>query len=329
MKQQKQGGKVLPSLLIAFLAFAVIGIFAVHCASLRKEARTLVRLDTLRGLTQRIIHLELSGKNTLPLIDQADLIFASAPESARNEWEGLKADLRRYHTAAQVEQALIATSITQSGELIWQELDPYRILGHSILQGRQEWYWAIVAAAGTTVILFLVLFSRHFTPSQKYRQPLRDEQTGCYSRNYFYTKLQSEITRAERYELPLSLIIFDIDHFRQLNEAYGRTVGDGLLKRLANLVASLLRDSDTFGRTGGEEFAVVVPHTDENSTAVLAEKLRGSIEGFPFDLPMAVTCSFGITSFKKGESWQDFFSRADEGLILAKQEGRNRVSIAV
>jgi diguanylate cyclase (GGDEF)-like protein len=154
---------------------------------------------------------------------------------------------------------------------------------------------------------------------------LTDALTKAYNKNYFNDRLSTMINLAFRYNNTFSLILFDIDHFKKINDTYGHIKGDHVLKTLASLVASNLRTSDILCRWGGEEFAIIFPHTDIVNTINAAEKLRTIIANTQMIQNHPVTCSFGVTELQAQDTNESILHRADEALYKAKQTGRNRV----
>ncbi len=157
------------------------------------------------------------------------------------------------------------------------------------------------------------------------KQALTDALTGIHNRMKFDKILTSEIQRAQRNNSVLSLIIFDIDHFKQVNDTYGHSAGDNVLIRLTRLITSNIRVIDFFARWGGEEFVVLSPGTDLDGAIQLAEKLRGKVEGYNFKEPGKITLSFGVTTFHDGDTDTVLINRADDALYRAKESGRNQV----
>ncbi len=149
-----------------------------------------------------------------------------------------------------------------------------------------------------------------------------DDVTGAINRRHFFELAEHEISVTERYHRPLSLLVFDIDHFKQANDTHGHRAGDELLKRAALVAQEHLRISDIFARYGGDEFVVLLPHATSAEAAVVAERMRVAIaEG-------AMTISIGIAEFRDGDTLDGLIHRADEALYRAKNEGRNRFAIA-
>jgi diguanylate cyclase (GGDEF)-like protein/PAS domain S-box-containing protein len=182
-----------------------------------------------------------------------------------------------------------------------------------------------------------VIAFRDITEQKKYLQSLEtinklletqattDALTGIYNRIKFNHSLTIEISRAERNNSPLSLIIFDIDYFKKVNDTYGHSAGDNVLKRLAKLVETNTRETDILARWGGEEFVILAQGISLGQTVKLADKLRQKIEEFDFKKPHKITASFGVADFKKGDSSMILIDNADEALFRAKRSGRNQV----
>jgi two-component system, cell cycle response regulator len=163
-----------------------------------------------------------------------------------------------------------------------------------------------------------------------YRLAIHDALTGLYNKRYLMDYLQREIDRSTRYNRPLALILFDIDHFKAINDTMGHLAGDVTLRDLAERLRSKICKDDLLARYGGEEFAAVLTEADRATAAELAELLRRTAEDLPFTFegrPYAVTISLGVASIQGDEvlTPQALIQRADECLYRAKREGRNRV----
>jgi diguanylate cyclase (GGDEF)-like protein len=158
----------------------------------------------------------------------------------------------------------------------------------------------------------------------------RDGLTGIFNRRYFDIHMQDEMEKAARYAGPLSVLMIDIDHFKQVNDDFGHLLGDEVLRQVGSIFTLQLRKADIICRYGGEEFAIVVPATKGESAMGVAEKLRKIIETFHFSgVPRPVTVSIGVAEFPEHGTTRDALVRAaDAALYLAKQRGRNRVQSA-
>jgi len=160
----------------------------------------------------------------------------------------------------------------------------------------------------------------------------RDGLTNLYNHRYFKEILKKEIRRAKRYRTSLSLIMFDIDFFKEVNDSYGHPAGDQVLINLAGSISETVRPSDIVARYGGEEFAVILPETSEKGLKVFAERLRrcaASITSIVNNNPIQVTISCGGVHLSPDESvpQQNLIKTADRALFLSKKNGRNRVTI--
>ena len=152
-----------------------------------------------------------------------------------------------------------------------------------------------------------------------------DPLTTLYNREYFNHCLKNEMERSKRYGSSLSLIIFDIDRFKKVNDTFGHLSGDTILIELSFLCLSIIRDSDILARWGGEEFIILAPENGKMAIVPFAEKLRKLIEKYSFSIKTQVTCSFGVTEYIARETKDDFINRADQALFKAKHSGRNNV----
>ncbi|MEW5855097.1 MAG: GGDEF domain-containing protein [Myxococcota bacterium] len=162
-----------------------------------------------------------------------------------------------------------------------------------------------------------------------YSLTIRDGLTLIYNKRYLLDFLEREMARCSRYQRPLTLIMFDLDKFKRINDDFGHLAGDYVLKKVAGEVQKKVRKEECFARYGGEEFAIVLPDTTAERGAVLAEKIRAVIEATEFkfeDNNIPVTVSMGVQQMQDihKEALQ-FMKAADEKLYRAKQEGRNRV----
>lgn len=159
------------------------------------------------------------------------------------------------------------------------------------------------------------------------RISITDSLTQAYNRTKYQEVMKAEIERIKRYGRPLSLVMFDIDHFKKINDTYGHDVGDSVLKTLARIVQNKSREIDCLIRWGGEEFIIIAPETDSRGAAVMAEKIRKAVESHKFDTAGKVTVSFGVTEMKREDTEDSLIKRADQAMYTAKEKGRNRVEI--
>ena len=169
--------------------------------------------------------------------------------------------------------------------------------------------------------LFVVIAAMNIQKDQKHI----DQLTGLANRRSFDHGISVEIERSTRYGSPLSMILMDIDHFKAVNDEYGHSVGDQILSQLAWIVSSHIRTTDTAARWGGEELAILMPESDQEEAARVAESLRRRIEDHVFVNGIRLTMSFGVAQWLKLGSKSLWFKRTDRALYRAKRNGRNQV----
>jgi len=155
-----------------------------------------------------------------------------------------------------------------------------------------------------------------------------DKLTGSWNRRRLEETVRNEMDRLKRYDHPLCIMVLDVDFFKKINDRYGHGVGDQVLVELAAQIRSSLRTSDSLTRWGGEEFVVLCPNTTLSTAALLAERLRKKIASANFPGAENITVSVGVAECVSGETWEQWFHRADEALYRAKSGGRNQVQIA-
>lgn len=170
------------------------------------------------------------------------------------------------------------------------------------------------------------------------QESITDPLTGIYNRRYLDRRLADEIARSNRYGMPLSVLLIDIDHFKRVNDIYGHQVGDLVLEGMAQLIVTTLRTTDIVARYGGEEIMVIAPSTPVKTAANLAERLRKVVEDASFEVPaeldleisaLGVTVSIGVACFgREVRDMNDLVQSADKALYRAKSEGRNRVVVS-
>lgn len=155
-----------------------------------------------------------------------------------------------------------------------------------------------------------------------------DDLTGVWNKRYFRRQLPQEVERARTFGVPLSLLLFDIDDFKQINDSLGHVIGDVVLSELCGAVRESLRPTDAVVRFGGDEFALILPHTDMQGATAVAERVMKRVRALaiPTDEEASVQCSIsmGLAEFQREDSASDLVRRADERLYEAKRQGKNR-----
>lgn len=159
-----------------------------------------------------------------------------------------------------------------------------------------------------------------------------DHLTGLFNRGYWELRLIQEFKRFDRYDQPSSLIMLDIDHFKKVNDKYGHTVGDDVIRQVSRAIKEQVRDLDIAGRYGGEEFGIILTNTDAKGGAVFAERLRSTIENMVVHSDgqqINFTISLGVSELNKHiADHRNWIEKADHALYKSKEGGRNQFTIA-
>jgi diguanylate cyclase (GGDEF)-like protein len=158
-----------------------------------------------------------------------------------------------------------------------------------------------------------------------------DGLTKLYNSRSFYSQLETEVDRFNRYKHPLSLLLLDLDHFKEYNDNYGHLEGDKVLVRFSQIIKSCLRTNDSAYRYGGEEFTVILPVTSGAEAKTVAQRIRSALEAERFspenEEDVRITISIGVTEYQHKEELSTFIQRADKAMYISKQNGRNKVTM--
>jgi diguanylate cyclase (GGDEF)-like protein len=162
---------------------------------------------------------------------------------------------------------------------------------------------------------------------------ITDGLTNLYNSRHFYNQLKGEVDRSTRYNHPLTMLILDIDHFKEYNDSYGHLEGDQVLMRLGQVIKLLLRKMDSAYRYGGEEFTVILPETHSEEALTVAERIRKAVKEIVFvpepGIQTSITISIGMTAYCPPEDLTAFIQRADKALYGSKEGGRDKVSALI
>jgi two-component system, cell cycle response regulator len=208
---------------------------------------------------------------------------------------------------------------------------------HAVSQAREAWGWHVAATVTVFGALFIVLnrmlshtiIAPIETRSSVWRElASKDALTGALNRRSFDEQAQALMAACARAGAPLALVAVDIDHFKRINDGFGHAVGDAVLKEFAQRILQTSKRRDCLYRLGGEEFALLLPHTDLDAAAAFAEVLRRSLERTPFSGAGHLSASFGVAVLLPGDTLPTLMERADRALYTAKDQGRNRVVCA-
>ena len=332
----------------------VIGLmFLIGCSSfyiiylthtIKADAEITNKLGLIRGSIQRLIKLELTGSPNEQLVADIDQrikefyeqkikvydgegVILSALETLRTSWIPLKETIYIYRANPTNQNKII---LIENSEKIWEKSNTMVMASQLASQSKVSKYQISLIFLGINLILglLLILFIKNYVQDTLEYLVNYDGLTGIYNRRYFTGYLENELKKAARYSRNLALIMFDIDHFKRVNDRLGHDAGDSVLKELSDLIRVNLRKCDMLSRIGGEEFAIVAAETSLQDGLHLAEKLRKIVEENEFKHAGKITISLGVTQFVPGDNSELLFKKADTALYKAKAEGRNRSEAA-
>ena len=344
---QKTASSILIGLSIILLLLNLVLVYLAYVTTLnlRADAYVINTAGIIRGSIQRLTKLELNGcgqtcdkitKNIDDHIDEfinGELINSSREPGKqfihrltqlREKWSLLKNLLRSHKTqpSEQLEQEIIITS-----EHCWEIADSAVYMAQIDTESKVNAFRIFYPVVFMIVFCNLLVIVFAYTTIRKkleYRIAV-DSLTGLYNRKFFDQSLEIEISRSSRFNRVFSLIYFDIDHFKRINDTYGHHAGDEALEMVSDLVKSSVRKTDIVCRIGGEEFAIISAETDREAAIDLAEKIRQKIEGLKTDTVSGLTISLGIAVFNQPCTKKELIKHADEALYEAKRNGRNRI----
>jgi diguanylate cyclase len=214
--------------------------------------------------------------------------------------------------------------------LMWY-IEPLQPISSTALLGVHVFNLTVVFSMFSYLALFYVITVTRAHKSLA-RMATTDSLTGLFNRRHMIALIEKEMARHHRHPSNLTLMLMDIDHFKQINDQYGHDIGDRVLNAVSHSLKSSMREQDFIGRWGGEEFLAVLPETDLDQAAASAERIRKAIQALVIDNDgnkVSVTLSIGITLYRAEEVLSNAIARADHALYEGKSAGRNRVEMAL
>ncbi len=333
-------------IVLVLLAGAVINGITVYSVEreMASDTRTIDVIGVIRGSVQRIVKLETNGVRSPTAIAQLDglihsfpfrhnrLYFSGDEKDFRaafgrftRSWRDIKHLIVRYRLTG---GELTRRRLLRESETAWQDLDAIMTFAQQAANQRLGAFFGYllgITAANGVIFLLLLQMIRTYIRDELERLAQRDALTGLWNRRSFDVIAQTLHAAFQRNGRPFSIICFDLDHFKQINDRYGHPAGDAVLKEVAARVAQRLRHGDAICRIGGEEFSVLLPDTGLGKGVEVAESLRQAIAAAPFTQGCVATASFGVAESRLAESLADLVARTDRLLYQAKAAGRNQV----
>jgi two-component system, cell cycle response regulator len=245
---------------------------------------------------------------------------------------GQKAQIRLFDDGISREHAQI---VIEGAQIILEDLGSTNgTFCNGLKVDRRELIDGDKILVGSTTILKFTYHDNldEIFQKQMYESALRDGLTKAFNKKYFTDRLESEFTYATRHTSPLALVLFDIDHFKKVNDTHGHPAGDHVLAEISALLSGALRAEDVFARYGGEEFAVICRGSDMNQAQVVGERLRKAVEGHRFiyegtHIPVTISVGVAVLPNPAVKDASDIVGFADRALYKSKHGGRNRVTV--
>jgi diguanylate cyclase len=305
----------------------------IHCLNALAEvvaeicSRLAFQRDELESffvqLSMRLEDLDLGLQKTSALYNESHQDNLHMDKAVHDEIRGIQDSMQAANDLVQLKTAIQSRLDT---------IDQHLMRFHDAEKQRFEQAQQMIEDLGDKVSVLESdgsLLRARLEETQK--QAMRDVLTGIPNRQAYEEHLASEIARCKRYGTPLAMVVWDVDKFKDINDNYGHAGGDRVLKVVAELLSTRVRETDFIARYGGEEFVMLMPETTAESAMQVANKLRSDIEQTPFhfhDTRVAVTISAGVAQYHQDEFVNSLFERADAALYAAKDAGRNQVKSA-
>jgi two-component system, cell cycle response regulator len=293
-----------------------------EATSITSFARVQEEVSKSRRVTAYLIVLQGSNVGAMFKLDGPELLIGRASSAqVRLQDDGVS---RRHARIIQVVDQLVIEDLqSANGTVVNGEK-----VERQVLQDGDK-----IRFGSTTILKFT--YHDNLDESfqkQMYEAAIRDGLTKAFNKKYLLDRLATEFAYAQRHRSPLSVVMFDIDHFKRVNDTYGHLAGDAALYGVARLATQIVRTEDVLGRYGGEEFGIICRGVSVAAAAVLAERLRGAIEQTPLEWQgqsVRMTISLGVSGMPEipANSPTELIAAADEALYESKRSGRNRVSV--
>jgi len=340
---------LLLSLSILLLLLMSVLIYLTYSTNkvLRNDAYIINTSGIIRGSIQRLTKMELAGCTQVcndisemidfHINDISDMNYVDKFARETNQfskqlvklgdsWVELKKLLGDYRLYP---SEILKNEIISMSEHCWSLADTLVLNAQVTTEGKLKRVKMFYPISFLIVLCNVISIIIIFTTVRKKLEyhAANDALTGVYNRYSFEQVLENEIQRSLRFERNFSIIFFDVDDFKNINDKFGHHAGDTVLVELAELVRSSIRKIDTVSRIGGEEFSIIVPEINLSDACKMAEKIRAHIESYKFSIGKVITASFGVAEYSKDKRKVDLLKEADKAMYKAKESGRNRVHV--
>lgn len=325
-------------LLLLLLSTLPIGISISMSvlSKLENDAKALNTIGYIRGSSQRLVkNISMKNKQTIikkieQKFKQIDTIYIPENKSYLKSTNFFI----DYHELKRIwlilKKSVLEENMSDESILLsedsWKSADAAANSYQTIAHVKHNEAIIAIFAIGCFIfflLIFIIILIYTKVKNKLEIQVIKDSLTKLYNRTYLLEKLNSRIKSFERSNNPFSLIFMDIDHFKSINDNFGHSVGDEVLKNFAMILQDTLREDDIAFRYGGEEFVVLVKYANASASYALAERIRIKVESYDFNALFSVTISLGISEIQVGDTLDGIINRADDMMYQAKAKGRN------
>jgi len=332
---------IMLGVIILCLGFIMTYFIYSTIERLKYDASLINNTGIIRGSIQRVTKLVLDNPTQLPsdLITDINNLMESIVSNNQThkrfrnfclkdlnnlnkKWQNLNCLLIKYQDT---HLAKIRKEIIEKSERCWFVADEVvleaQFANESKVSGIKLFYIMLILNFISAILVIVLVF---FYVRKKIEFESRhDSLTELLNRRSYDNTIDLEISRSERYNRDMSIILFDIDYFKNINDTYGHKAGDSVLIDMAKVIVDTIRKSDSVFRVGGEEFVIISPENKAKDAFIFSEKIRNKIENYSFESDIKVTISLGIAEFNHGITKDELYHQADQALYLSKNKGRN------
>ena len=341
--------QIILLLVLLFIVVATGGSLAISRMGIfSNDAYAINNMGVIRGAMQRIVKRELTHNHSDEMIADVDKTLVmirslyiydsnSHPymvkeniieklDSLESSWIFLKKLILEHRDDSSDHEQLLFQS-----ELCWEKANFLTFSIQKISEKKLDNYQNLILIIAIIVSIFIfsiILIVYRIIHKHLEVDVITDQMTKLHNRSYFNQVLKEQINLSLRYDYKFSLILIDIDHFKNVNDDFGHPGGDRVLIQFSSLLKDNARDVDYVFRLGGEEFAIIAPQCSTEQAGIIAEKFRRLVSSSDFNIERPLTISLGASQFIKSETQDELFIRTDKALYQAKSSGRNSVVTA-
>jgi len=338
-------------LTIAAMLLAVIAVINAlfvysEMKKIENDAEVINYTGIIRGSIQRITKLELAGTNADRHIEEINKIIKDVGKGDKRQdiftenrrYRGLEKELKWKWDLLRKEILAYRRSgadgdrrkVLDISEQCWETANRLVFEAQFISEEKLVFLRYVFIIIGFNIIsaAFIMFLIRRYVKNELEYFASYDPLTSALNRHSYSVILRQNINWLKRHHSDLSLLLFDIDNFKPINDRFGHDTGDYVIKTISGIVSGNLRGSDAFCRIGGEEFAIIAAETKLAQARDIAEKIRLLVSNYEFDKAGHLSVSVGIAQYRENETAESFFKRADTALYKAKKGGRDRVETA-